>query len=63
MGLTILLETLAKIPNRNRIPVGSGAALGGIQTLPIKIGAAKGTEHNPLALVSLPEMMTLWTFR
>jgi len=62
MGLAIPLETLARIPNKNKIQVGSGIALGETQILIIKIGAVKEIEFNPLVLVSLPGTMTLWTF-
>jgi len=61
MELAILLETQGKTPNRSKIPVGSGVAPGEILTLTTKIGAGQEIEHNPLALVSLPEMTTLWT--
>jgi len=63
MELAIPLETLAKTPNRSKILVGYGVALGEIQTLTTKIGADKEIEHSPLALASLPTMKMRWTFR
>jgi len=63
MGLATLLEMLVKIPNRSRTLVGFGVTLGETPTPTTKTGADKVIEHNPLALVSLPEMMTPWTFR
>ena len=63
MGLATPLEMLVKIPNRSRILVGFGVALGETPTLTPKTGADKEIEHNLLDLVFLPEMMTLWTFQ
>ena len=63
MELALLLETLARTLNLSKIPVGSGAAQGGMQTPTIKTGAVREIEHNPLVLVSHPRMMMLWTFR
>jgi len=62
MELATLLETLVKIPNKNRTLVGFGAALGETPTPTTKTGTVKEIKHNPLALVSLPEMMMPWTF-
>jgi len=61
MELATLLETLAKVPNKNKTLVGSGVAQGETRTPITRIGKVKEVEHNPLALVSLPEMMMLWT--
>jgi len=63
MELAILLETPARTPHRNRTLVGSGDALGGMQTPTIKIGADRGTVHNLLVLVFLLKTMMPWIFQ
>jgi len=60
MGLAIPLETLAKIPNRSRILVGSGVDLGEIPTPITKTGADKETKLSLLVPVFPLGMKTLW---
>jgi len=61
MGLATPLETLAKIPNRNKILVGFGVTLEGILTLITKTGVDKETGHNLLVLAFPPGTTTPWT--
>ena len=61
MELAILLETLARIPNRNKTLVGSGVALGEMQTPITRTGAVKEIACSPHDHNSLLEMMMQWT--
>jgi len=63
METAIPLETLAKTPNKNKTPVGSGVAPEEMQTPVIRTGTVKEIAHSPHIHDFLPETTTLWTHR
>ena len=63
MGLVIPLETLVKIPNKNKILVGFGVALEGTLTPITRLGADKEIKPNLLVLAYPLGTKTPWTFQ